>query len=127
MLECLRPPYGVVVSNYVAMASSSPNWLVSEGSTTPPDGMITAGAGLNMKSCLDGTSKTIILAETKEPAVNSWYDGTTAVYLCHAGMVLRGPRTGSGFLGRSGEYLVGLQYRPCSPFRRAAPVLRQNG
>jgi hypothetical protein len=29
-----------------------------------------------MKSVHDGTSKTLIICETKEPAVSSWYDGT---------------------------------------------------
>jgi hypothetical protein len=43
-----------------------------------PNGMITPGVGLNMKACTDGTSKTLMLCETIEPAMNSWYDGTTA-------------------------------------------------
>ena len=40
--------------------------------------MIVPGTGLNMKACTDGTSKTLMICETIEPAVNSWYDGTVA-------------------------------------------------
>ncbi len=68
------PPYGAAVTNYVALAASNASYM-STTSGTPPDGMITTGAGLNMKSDLDGTSKTLIVAETKEPAYNCWYDG----------------------------------------------------
>jgi hypothetical protein len=40
--------------------------------------MIVPGPGLNMKACTDGTSKTLMICETIEPAMNSWYDGTVA-------------------------------------------------
>ena len=30
-----------------------------------------------MKACTDGTSKTLMVCETIEPAMNCWYDGTT--------------------------------------------------
>ena len=43
-----------------------------------PNGMIVPGTGLNMKTCSDGTSKTLMICETIEPAGNCWYDGTTA-------------------------------------------------
>ncbi len=43
----------------------------------PPNGMLVPGTGLNMKACTDGTSKTLMICETVEPAVNNWYDGTT--------------------------------------------------
>jgi hypothetical protein len=44
----------------------------------PANGVLVPGPGLNMKSILDGTSRTIIICETNEAAINSWYDGTVA-------------------------------------------------
>jgi prepilin-type N-terminal cleavage/methylation domain-containing protein len=73
------PPYGVQISNYVALAATSSNMLPGGAAdATTADGTIIPGLGLNMKSVLDGTSKTVIVCETKEFAINSWYDGTTA-------------------------------------------------
>jgi Protein of unknown function (DUF1559) len=43
----------------------------------PPNGMIVPGTGLNVKACTDGTSRTLMVCETIEPAMNCWYDGTT--------------------------------------------------
>jgi hypothetical protein len=44
----------------------------------PPNGMIVPGTGLNLKACIDGISKTLMVCETIEPAMTSWYDGTTS-------------------------------------------------
>ncbi len=79
---------GVGITNYVALSATH---LACMSTTTPsttadtPNGVIIPpllpGAppnGLNMKSVLDGTSKTIIVCETKEQTFNSWYDGTVA-------------------------------------------------
>jgi prepilin-type N-terminal cleavage/methylation domain-containing protein len=83
------------ISNYVALSAthfpcmqygSTPDLTVNSSPPTStaantadiPNGMIVPGSGLNMKSCTDGTSKTLLICETLEPAVNSWYDGTTA-------------------------------------------------
>jgi prepilin-type N-terminal cleavage/methylation domain-containing protein len=38
---------------------------------------VAGNTGTNMKTVTDGTSKTVFVVETVEPAVNSWYDGTT--------------------------------------------------
>ncbi len=43
-----------------------------------PNGMIVPGSGLPRKACTDGASHTLMVAETIEPAMNCWYDGTTA-------------------------------------------------
>ncbi|HEY1784440.1 MAG TPA: DUF1559 domain-containing protein, partial [Pirellulales bacterium] len=76
------PPTGVAISNYVALSAThlacmafGPNDPPT-AAAEPPNGVIVPGSGLNMKSILDGTSNTLIVCETKEPAVNSWYDGT---------------------------------------------------
>jgi hypothetical protein len=73
---------GVAISNYFALSAShlacmalGPNDPATD-EVEPPNGVIVPGKGLNMKSVLDGTSKTVIVCETKEPTVNSWYDGT---------------------------------------------------
>jgi prepilin-type N-terminal cleavage/methylation domain-containing protein len=82
--------YPATVSNYLALVathypcmtySSSKAIAATAPSTSSqqaPQGMLAPGPGLNMKSCVDGTSKTLMVCETIEPAVNSWYDGTTA-------------------------------------------------
>jgi prepilin-type N-terminal cleavage/methylation domain-containing protein len=82
---------GVGITNYVALAATHAGCMANVGpgatstaSSDPPNGVIIPSIsgkppyGLNMKSVLDGTSKTLIVAETKEQAVNSWYDGTVA-------------------------------------------------
>jgi type II secretory pathway pseudopilin PulG len=43
-----------------------------------PNGMIVPGVGLNLKACTDGSSKTLMICETIEPAMNCWYEDTTA-------------------------------------------------
>ena len=78
------------ISNYVALAAThfscmqfGPVDKLAVTTTIPqtadagPNGMIVPGTGLNMKTCTDGTSKTLMLCETIEPAMNCWYDGTT--------------------------------------------------
>ena len=68
-------PYGTIAnltSSAIAPASTAANHR------RLPNGMIVPGTGLNMKACSDGTSKTLMICETLEPAVNCWYDGTTA-------------------------------------------------
>jgi prepilin-type N-terminal cleavage/methylation domain-containing protein len=84
------PPWAVVNTNYKAMCAThfacmmqvlptSGTGIVAE----PPNGVIIPprnenSEGIAIKSILDGTSKTIVLAETKEQRVSSWYDGCTA-------------------------------------------------
>ncbi len=69
------PPVGVVITNYVALSATT---SLNMPSPDKADGTIIPGRGINMKSVLDGTYATFIVCETKEPAFNSWYDGTTA-------------------------------------------------
>jgi prepilin-type N-terminal cleavage/methylation domain-containing protein len=69
------PPRGVIITNYVALSATTS--LSMPGASTA-DGTIIPGDGITMKAILDGTSHTLIVCETKEPAFNSWYDGTTA-------------------------------------------------
>jgi hypothetical protein len=77
------------ISNYVALAATHYTCMQYGPASTAaataatvgsdaPNGMIVPGTGLNLKACTDGTSKTVMICETIEPCVNSWYDGTTA-------------------------------------------------
>lgn len=75
------------ITNYVALAAThylmmpyvtSPSATTTPTSVYNPNGMIVPGTGLNMKACTDGSSKTVMICETIEPAYNCWYDGTTA-------------------------------------------------
>jgi hypothetical protein len=78
---------GVGITNYVALAATTIGCMANitaSAAQDTPNGVIIPSLsglppyGLNMKSVLDGTSKTLIVAETKEQCVNSWYDGTVA-------------------------------------------------
>jgi type II secretory pathway pseudopilin PulG len=84
------PPQFAAITNYVSLSAThfplmeyGPEPNVAATTTIPegadsPNGTIVPGTGLNMKYCTDGTSKTLMLCETIEPAMNCWYDGTTA-------------------------------------------------
>ncbi len=77
-----KPHVGVAISNYFALSATHLACMAlgpddaPTADAEPPNGVIVPGVGLEMNSVLDGTSKTLIVCETKEPAVNSWYDGT---------------------------------------------------
>ena len=84
------PPGMAAITNYVALAAThfplmqySPIPKVAATTTIPdtaeaPNGVIVPGVGLNMRAITDGASKTLMICETIEPAMSSWYDGTTA-------------------------------------------------
>ena len=74
-------PYGVAISNYMPMTASHIECMkATPGTTTgePPNGVIVPGNPLKESSIGDGSSKTVIVAETKEQNYSSWYDGSTA-------------------------------------------------
>jgi hypothetical protein len=93
-------PWGVVTTNYKAMAAThfaclqnpSANPPLFDGvSSEPPNGVIvppvnSSSQGTALRSITDGTSKTIVVSESKEQIVSSWFDGTTsyvvAIPLC---------------------------------------------
>jgi prepilin-type N-terminal cleavage/methylation domain-containing protein len=94
MMNGPATPWGVVTTNYKAMAAThmacvqNPTMIpapMANGTSTaePPNGVLVPPAnatskGTALRSIIDGTSKTIVLAETKEQIYSSWYDGTTA-------------------------------------------------
>ncbi len=90
------PAWGVQITNYKAMCAThmacmtnpkDTQFIADQGSNPAkrdlPNGVIVpprsiSSKGNGMRSITDGSAKTIMLAESKEPAVSSWYDGTTA-------------------------------------------------
>ena len=90
------PPWAVVTTNYKAMVAShiacvyyqNPNISSSSNTATmiyseDPNGVLvppsnSSSKGTAIRSILDGTSKTIVLAESKEQSMSSWYDGSFA-------------------------------------------------
>jgi prepilin-type N-terminal cleavage/methylation domain-containing protein len=85
-------PWDVVTTNYKAMCATHMACMVNPGLmefTTQqdfrelPNGVLIpplnrSSQGIGMRSITDGTSKTIMLAESKEQKISSWYDGCGA-------------------------------------------------
>ncbi|MEX0678245.1 MAG: DUF1559 domain-containing protein [Pirellulales bacterium] len=84
-------PWDVIGTNYKAMVAShfaciNPTYdmIYKDASRAEPaNGVIippltATSKGIGIKSITDGTSKTIVLAETKEQTITSWYDGCAA-------------------------------------------------
>jgi prepilin-type N-terminal cleavage/methylation domain-containing protein len=78
-------PYGIALTQYVALAATHIQCMGSgyATATSPaaeaPNGVIVPGVkGKSFKDIVDGTSKTLVASETKEQVLASWYDGTTA-------------------------------------------------
>jgi len=85
-------PWGVVTTNYKAMTATHFGCLqnptafaggamdqyyeLPNGVIVPPETQ--ASQGTAIRSIVDGTSKTIVLAESKEQKVSSWYDGVAS-------------------------------------------------
>lgn len=77
-------PYGIALTQYVALAATHIQCMqnpasISSATAEAPNGVIIPGGrGKSFKDIVDGTSKTLVAAETKEQVLGSWYDGTTA-------------------------------------------------
>jgi hypothetical protein len=88
-------PWNVIITNYKATCATHFACMVDPVMQLPmikgpngefaeqPNGVIIPPAtasskGIRIGAILDGTSKTIVLAESKEQKVSSWYDGCTA-------------------------------------------------
>jgi prepilin-type N-terminal cleavage/methylation domain-containing protein len=85
-------PWGVVTTNYKAMAAThfgclqqpAPNGPVLDpqyaerpnGVIVPPDNPSSQGTAV--RAVVDGMSKTIVVAESKEQRFSSWFDGTAS-------------------------------------------------
>jgi len=79
-------PYGVALSNYTAIAAThmqcipqNATWQPTSPGAEQPNGILSWGTtGRNMRDMVDGTSKTLIVAETRDQSLASWYDGTNS-------------------------------------------------
>jgi prepilin-type N-terminal cleavage/methylation domain-containing protein len=87
-----NPPWSTITTNYKGMAAThigclgSPSTLSTLVSLTPPGGEPPNGIlippsdkltqGVSIRQIVDGTSKTIAIAESKEQKYSSWYDGS---------------------------------------------------
>ncbi len=84
-------PWQVTITNYKAMTATHFGCVqnpinitaVNMMSAEYPNGIIippinAASQGIAIRQILDGTSKTILVAESKEQQYSSWYDGTCA-------------------------------------------------
>jgi hypothetical protein len=84
-------PWNVVTTNYKAMSAThfacmnpnAPGFTSTPPLAEKPNGIIVppesdSHKGTGIRSILDGTSKTILLAESKEQKVSSWYDGNAS-------------------------------------------------
>ncbi len=125
------PALGVGITNYVALTATTIGCMgVTTATSTldPPNGVIVPSLsgqppyGLNMKSVLDGTSKTLIVCETKEQCVNSWYDGTVAWTVAYnpnasvgAAKSITPPTTGFWQAGSGGTTAINVGPRPATP------------
>ena len=72
-------PFGVALTNYTALSATHIGCMAQSISGTAveaPNGVIVPGTGKNFRDMVDGSSKTVVLAETKEQTLASWYDGT---------------------------------------------------
>ncbi len=125
------PALGVGITNYVALAATHIGCMgtaVATANLDTPNGVLVPSLtgsppyGLNMKSVLDGTSKTLIVCETKEQCVNSWYDGTvawTVAYNPNASVQPQksttAPTTGFWQAGAGGTSALNVGPRPATP------------
>jgi prepilin-type N-terminal cleavage/methylation domain-containing protein len=76
-------PFGVALSNYTALAATHLQCIKNAANATVTNGRFNNGVisdttGRNFKDMVDGSSKTLVCAETKEQTFASWYDGTDA-------------------------------------------------
>ncbi len=101
-------PWGVTITNYKAMAATHMGCMQDPGllGMNPmfaelPNGVIVPPAtnsstGTAIRSIIDGTSKTIVIVESKEQRYSSWYDGTaswvTAIPLGSAPLTNQSPQ-----------------------------------
>ncbi len=75
-------PFGVAITNYVALPATHLACLAlgpddeGDDAAEPPNGVLVPGARRTTLRDVREAAHTLMVCETKEPAVNSWYDGT---------------------------------------------------
>ena len=70
----------VAAFNYVALSATHLDCMLGDPNAPdymPPNGVIVPGpAAIELRSIVDGTSRTLMLVETRERSYTSWYDGS---------------------------------------------------
>jgi len=69
------------IRNYVAMGART---IVGLSGAVQPDGVLYPGSRTGFRDITDGTSSTIMIAETREESASVWIDGTTATVAARA-------------------------------------------
>src|SRR5581483_3586354 len=70
------PASGLGISNYVALSAT--HLARMQGPTTDTsgaDGVLVPDVNVSMRQIRDGTSRTYLVCESREPALNAWIDG----------------------------------------------------
>ena len=82
-IDAAGKPFGVAVSNYVALTATHLSCAVSDpnsATAVEPNGSIVpptpARASVSIRDVVDGLSTTYMLCESRESGYSSWYDGT---------------------------------------------------
>jgi prepilin-type N-terminal cleavage/methylation domain-containing protein len=66
------------IRNYVALGSTTVLRLSGQPGLPPPDGIMFPGSRTRIGDIIDGTSNTIVIAETREQDAAVWIDGTSS-------------------------------------------------
>jgi prepilin-type N-terminal cleavage/methylation domain-containing protein len=105
-------PVGVALTNYVTFAATNKEFLTRN--PPEPNGTIVGGKARTMATMRDGTSKTVVIVESKEQSNSSWYDasGTWVVALVPGSTTASNPNPGITPMVATGTVLSALNYGP---------------
>ena len=112
------PPYWAALSNYTAIAASHVECMKQTPSTTTgeaPNGVLVPVNGRNMRDVVDGTSKTLMIAETKEQTLAAWLDGTASwvvAYNMRSPVVVKNTTTNFWQTGAGGTAALNVGPKP---------------
>jgi len=105
-------PVGVALTHYVTFAATNKDFLMRN----PPEanGTIIGGKARTMATMRDGTSKTVVIVESKEQSNSSWYDasGTWVVALVPSLTTASNPNPGITPMVATGTVITALNYGP---------------
>jgi prepilin-type N-terminal cleavage/methylation domain-containing protein len=108
-------PVGVALTNYVTITATNKEFVRGNPPGTPnPNGALVGGKAKTMASMRDGTSKTIVVVESKEQGNSSWYDcsGTWVVALVPLQTTASNPSPGTIPMVVTPQTQTALNYGP---------------
>jgi prepilin-type N-terminal cleavage/methylation domain-containing protein len=118
-------PVGVALTNYVTITATNKEFVSGNPAGTPnPNGALVGGKAKTMGSMRDGTSKTIVVVESKEQTNSSWYDcsGTWVVALVPVDTSPSNPNPATIPMVVSPTTRVALNYGPVAGSNPPSPV-----